>query len=126
MLRKDPVRPGAFTPEDVARYVQALSQPGALTAAINYYRAVFRRGPVYASNILRRIDQPVLVIWGEKDRYLGAELAEPSPKWVPHVRVERLPDASHWVQVDQPERVNELLLEFFQSSSSPPPTSEHV
>jgi len=55
---------------------------------------------------------PVLVIWGEQDRYLGAELAEPDRALVPYARVERLPDASHWVQADQPETVNALLLDF--------------
>ena len=56
----------------------------------------------------------MLVIWGELDRFLGAELAEPDREWVPNLRVERLADVSHWVQVDQPEVVNKLLLEFLQ------------
>jgi pimeloyl-ACP methyl ester carboxylesterase len=56
----------------------------------------------------------VLVVWGEGDRCLGKERATPSPKWVPHARVEFLPDASHWVQVDAPQRVNELLLDFLR------------
>ena len=59
--------------------------------------------------LLRRIDAPVLVIWGERDPFLGKELADPPPTWVPHARVERLTDASHWVQVDDPKRVNALL-----------------
>jgi pimeloyl-ACP methyl ester carboxylesterase len=58
----------------------------------------------------------VLVIWGERDRYLGTELAQPDRTWVPDVRVERLVDASHWVQVDQPEKVNALLLDFLGSA----------
>ena len=61
---------------------------------------------------VRRIDAPVLVIWGERDRYLGRELADPPRAWVPNVRIERLPNASHWVQQDEPARVNELLIEF--------------
>jgi len=36
-----------------------------------------------------------MVIWGQRDRVLGQELAEPDPRWVPHVRVERIPGASH-------------------------------
>ena len=43
-----------------------------------------------------------------------AELAEPDPAWVPEVRVERIPQASHWVQADAPERVNQLMVEFLQ------------
>jgi pimeloyl-ACP methyl ester carboxylesterase len=83
-------RPGAFTPADVERYVQAAAQPGALTAGINYYRAMFRRGPGALRTDLRRIDAPVLVIWGERDRYLGRELADPPRAWVPNARVVRL------------------------------------
>jgi pimeloyl-ACP methyl ester carboxylesterase len=61
------------------------------------------------------VQAPTLVIWGERDRHLGAELAEPSPEDVPNLeRVVRLPDASHWVQHDEPERVSGLLIDFFK------------
>ncbi len=116
VLRTDPVRRDAFTPADIERYVAAAAQPGALTGAINYYRALFRQNPQAAISQIRRLDASVLIIWGEKDRYLGSELAQPSPRWVPHARVERLPDASHWVHLDQPELVNQLLLEFLSEA----------
>ena len=115
-FRNDPVRPEAFSPQDIERYVEALSRPGALTAAINYYRALFRQTPAQVRRQLRKVEIPVLVIWGERDRYLGTELAQPDRTWVPDVRVERLVDASHWVQVDQPEKVNALLLDFLRSA----------
>ncbi len=111
-LRRDPVHRGTFTEEDIERYVEALAQPGALTAAVNYYRALLRRNPLSVRARLRRIEVPVLVIWGEQDRYLEAGLARPPRRWVSNARVERLPDASHWVQLDRPERVNALLLDF--------------
>lgn len=114
ILRKDPANPDAFSEEDIEKYVEAAAQPGALTAAINYYRAMFRTKPSKVSGELRPITAPTLVIWGEQDNYLGAELADPPPKWVTSVRVERLPDASHWVQCDRPERVNTLLLDFLR------------
>ena len=109
IFRKDPVRRDAFTEEDIDKYVEALSQPGALTAAINYYRAASRHG---LAKPIKRIDEEVLVIWGERDAYLGSNLAEPPPKLVPNVRVERIDDASHWVQADRPERVNEFIVDF--------------
>ena len=112
VLRTDPVRSGAFTEQDIERYVEAFTQPGALTSAINYYRAAVQQNPLRAREDLRRIEAPVLVIWGERDRALGPELADPPREWVPNARVERLPDASHWVQNDRPERVNALLLDF--------------
>ena len=114
-FRRDPVRPGTFTEEDIQRYAEAMARPGALTATTNSYRALSRRTPAQARKLLRRVEAPVLVIWGEKDRYLGVELAEPERSWVPDVRVERLLDASHWVQQDSPHKVNALLLEFLRA-----------
>jgi pimeloyl-ACP methyl ester carboxylesterase len=112
-------RASAFTPADIDRYVEAWSQPGAATATINYYRAIFRQSPGRAEARIRPITAPTRVIWGQRDRYLGAELAEPDPADVPNLeRVVRLPNASHWVQHDEPERVTQLLAEFFSSASS--------
>ena len=114
LFRTDPRRQGAYTEQDIERYVEAWRQPGALTAAINYYRALVQRGPLQPRESLTPIKRPVLVIWGDQDRALGPELAEPDRQWVPDLRVERLPRASHWVQADEPERVNALLLQFLR------------
>lgn len=111
-LRNEPVRPETFSSGDIERYVEALAKPGALTAALNYYRALFRRNPIESRRLLQRIEAPVLVIWGEKDRLLSADLAEPDRYWVPNLRMERLPDAGHFVAEDRPEKVNALLLDF--------------
>jgi pimeloyl-ACP methyl ester carboxylesterase len=116
-IRRDPVRQGTFTDEDIRRYAEAMTRPGALTAATNYYRALFRRTPMQNKRLLRRIEAPVVVIWGEEDRYLGTELAEPETSWVPNVRVERLVNASHWVQQDSFHKVNAMLLEFLRAPS---------
>lgn len=117
-------RPGAFTPADIDRYVEAWSRPGAATAAINYYRAVFRQSPARAEARIRPVTAPTRIIWGERDRYLGAELAEPDQADVPNLeRIVRLPEASHWVQHDEPERVTQLLAEFFTTPASPPPAA---
>ena len=106
----------AFSDEDLERYVEAWSQPGALTGMINYYRAALRRSPGKALAQMKPIEAQTLVIWGMRDRHLGSELAEPAPEWVPNVRMERIPEATHWVQHDTPERVNELLLGFFDDA----------
>lgn len=104
----DPARPEAYSDEEIERLLEAAAQPGALTATINYYRALFR----HRVGAFQRIDAPTLVIWGERDRYLGKELAEPDARWVPNARVVRLPSASHWVCADEPERVSSLLIDF--------------
>jgi pimeloyl-ACP methyl ester carboxylesterase len=109
----------SFSDADLARYAEAWGQPGALTGMLNYYRAALRRSPRGALSDLRPIAAPTMVIWGERDRHLGAELAEPSPQWVPDLRMEWIPDATHWVQHEQPARVNELLGEFFAAAKTP-------
>jgi epoxide hydrolase 4 len=98
-----------YTADELHRYVEAWSRPGAATGMVDYYRAAVRLG---SKQELRPISAPTLVIWGQGDRYLGRTLAEPHPEDVPNQRVERLPDASHWVHHDEPERVNRLLAEF--------------
>ena len=112
VLRRDPVRQGAFAAEEIERYVEAMAQPGALTATLNYYRSLLR-SPREIGTLLERIEAPVLVIWGERDRSLSRRLADPPRLWVPNLlRVERLREASHWVAEDRPGEVNALLLDF--------------
>jgi pimeloyl-ACP methyl ester carboxylesterase len=109
--RRQPVHPEAFRDEDIAAYQRALGRQGALTAPLNYYRAAVR----YARDIYgppQSIAAPTLVIWGERDPYLGVQLLDRLDRWVPDLRIERIADASHWVQNDVPERVNRLLIEF--------------
>ncbi|HTS02204.1 MAG TPA: alpha/beta fold hydrolase, partial [Thermoanaerobaculia bacterium] len=116
MLRRDPVRPGAFSDEDVRLYREALGRPGALTAAVNYYRAALRFPPRSRGRAWPE-DLETLVVWGERDRYLGPGLLDGLDRWVPRLTIERIPDASHWVQADAPERVNELLIRFLTGVS---------
>jgi pimeloyl-ACP methyl ester carboxylesterase len=107
-------RRGSFTEGDMARSRAAWAQPGALTAMLNWYRAAMRQSPRDLERRMKPVPAPTLVIWGEQDRYLSKELAEPHRSDVPNLeRVVRLPNASHWVQHDEPETVSRLLGEFF-------------
>ena len=107
----------AYTPEEMDRYIQAWSQPGAATAMINYYRSSVRTPPKKAEAAISPVKAPTLVIWGQRDRYLGQELAEPEHDDVPNLdRVERLDDASHWVHHDEADRVSQLLIDFFKGA----------
>jgi hypothetical protein len=65
-LGRQPTRPGAFTAQDIDRYVAAAAQPGALRAAVNYYRAAVRANPLALAQTVRRVDAPTLVIWGTR------------------------------------------------------------
>ena len=109
--------PGTFPPEEQAVLTEALGRDGALTAALNWYRA-----NMPPSAWLREppdpppISVPTLIIWGEDDSYMDPVLLERSAATVTGpLRVERLPGVSHWVQQEAPDRVNEVMLSFLRS-----------
>jgi epoxide hydrolase 4 len=113
MFLRGPARAGAFSREDAAQYAAAMSKAGALTAALNYYRAntslrMFRDPP------MRPIECPTLVIWGERDTALGTELLDGLDRLVPGVQIHRIPDAGHWVQNEAPGEVNRALIDFLR------------
>ena len=112
VLGHDPARRGTFSRADIDRYVEAVRRAGALTAALNYYRATFRGMLGGMRWKMRPIPAQVLVVWGEKDRYLDPSLAKPESRWVSNVRVERLAEVGHWVLSEDPQRVNGRILDF--------------
>jgi pimeloyl-ACP methyl ester carboxylesterase len=119
IFKKTVARRGAFTDTDIAVYKRALSEPGALTAAINYYRAnVFsmflkrrRRGNEGLSD--ERIRVPTLFIYGEKDHAVIPETVRDVKSYVdaPYREV-RIKQSAHWVQNEAVEEVNAALQSF--------------
>lgn len=101
----------AFSDADIDAYTTALAKPGALTAALNYYRNLL---PL----LLSPTDWPILfqtrtlMIWGEKDVALGKELSEGTEDYVQDFQIHYIPDCSHWVQQEQPQLVNQYIREF--------------
>lgn len=93
-------RPGAFDAADIAAYTAEWGRPGRLTAMLNYYRAL--RLPYVP---LGRITVPVLILWGMKDRFLGAHLARASAALCDEVRIVRLNEDTHWIQHEDPRQV---------------------
>src|SRR5262249_13584916 len=69
-------RAGTFTDEDFTRYREAWSQPGAITAMVNWYRAAMRSRPAIPPDV--RVHVPTLVLWGVKDRFIRPKYAERS------------------------------------------------
>lgn len=104
-------RAGTFSEADMALYRQAWSQPGAANGMLNWYRAALRSRPKRVPSL--RVTVATLLIWGTQDRFLGRELAQPSIDLCDEGKLVFIEEASHWVQHEEPERVNELLLKFF-------------
>jgi pimeloyl-ACP methyl ester carboxylesterase len=99
---------------DHERHLADLSRPGALTAGLNWYRA--NGGPqreLESRPPFPPVAAPTLGLWSSGDNYLTEDSMRRSGEHVTGPwRYERIEDASHWLQLDAPERVNELLLEF--------------
>ncbi len=100
---------GTFSAEDFTRYRAAWAQPGALTAMLNWYRALSMSAGSLRSGRIRVL---VRVIWGDRDAALDAGLAEAGLALCEQGEAFHLAGATHWVQHEEPERVSQLLLEF--------------
>lgn len=113
-LHNTAVQKSAFPPDVLMRYRIAISKPGTLTAALNYYRSIFRH-PTNMSGDNTMVSAPTLLIWGVQDIALDIAMTYGLEQWVPNIRVERIPDSGHWVQQEKPDLVNKLMLEFLES-----------
>jgi pimeloyl-ACP methyl ester carboxylesterase len=107
-------RPGAFTDEDLALYRAAWSEPGAMTGMLNWYRAALRARPSPSSVPGLRVRPPTLIVWGANDAYIHRRYATDALARCDSGRLEMIEEATHWVHLEEPERVNRLLIEFLR------------
>jgi pimeloyl-ACP methyl ester carboxylesterase len=93
-----------------------------LTGGLNFYRASPLRPPLPADPRAAQALQavvlpdalvtsrvPTAVLWGEGDHALLPCLLDGLDRWVPDLRLTRVPQASHWIVHEQPERVVEEI-----------------
>lgn len=122
-------RKGSFSDSDIETYREALRRPGALTGAINYYRAnvfrLMRRSkrsdkpePVETGMPKHdgRIRVPTLFIFGEQDFAILPATVRGVGNYIdaPYHEV-RIPDSGHWVQNEASDEVNSALIDFLRS-----------
>jgi pimeloyl-ACP methyl ester carboxylesterase len=119
---------GYFNDADKRAYLDAWSQPGALTGGLNYYRAgrflppppgtALPETPLALDVSQFTVRVPTLVIWGERDTALVPANLDGLEEFVPDLTVRRIPDANHWVVHQKPELVNQYIREFLGRSES--------
>jgi len=110
-------RKNTFTELDVTEYKKAWSQKGALTGMLNWYRAVMRRGlrsAVSRKSPMRRVHVPTMMLWGRRDVALSFDMAQPSIDLCDEGELTFFDKATHWVQHDASEEVNQKLIEFLR------------
>jgi len=99
--------------DDAGVFVEAMTQPGALTAALNWYRAT----EVDSMHDVGQVEVPTMYVWSTDDIALGREAAEATGAYVngPY-RFEVLEGVSHWVPDSAADSLNALLLDFLGST----------
>jgi pimeloyl-ACP methyl ester carboxylesterase len=100
-----------FPPDVLQVYRDNAARPGALTAMLNYYRAIARGGGGERQRKLGYdiIDTPTLMLWGEADVALCKETTYGTERYVRDLTLRYLPQVSHWVQQEAPEAVNAMI-----------------
>ena len=92
-----------------------------LTGGLNYYRASPLRPPregdagaaaISLPREMLTVDIPTLVLWGMQDTALLPELMDGLEDYIPRLTLEKVPDASHWIVHEQPQRVAQSLAAF--------------
>jgi pimeloyl-ACP methyl ester carboxylesterase len=117
MVKLSLVKKEALTNEDMKVYTEVWSQPGSLTAMMNYYRANMNPSILFSEKTVAfpKITVPTFVIWGEQDTALSKDLIENTEEFVEATYfAEYLPNCGHWVQLEDPKLVNKLILEFLK------------
>lgn len=94
--------------------IARLSEPGALTAAVNWYRANARPEMMLPpARPLPRFEQPTLGVWGADDPHLVEEFVTRTADFVDGPwQYERVEGAGHWLQLDQPELLSSILIDY--------------
>jgi pimeloyl-ACP methyl ester carboxylesterase len=116
MFTRTAIRADAYSASDLDAFIAPLREPGALTAALNYYRAN-SWGSVGGRGGAERIEADTLVLWGERDPALDLRLLDGLEQFVPRVQVQRFAGASHWVHADEHERVNAAMVGFLRAAA---------
>ena len=110
----------AWNRENLAPYIDAFATPADARGPVNWYRAALRHPVRSARNAGHKITVDTMIIWGVLDRFLAQELVSPAAllpvfAYPRSAQVEWIPDAGHFVQNEQPEQVNALLLDWLAS-----------
>ncbi|MES2118193.1 MAG: alpha/beta fold hydrolase [Pseudomonadota bacterium] len=99
-------------PEAAQHCIVPLRRPGRLRAAINYYRANLH---LILPTIFPSVTMPVMGVYSSGDNFLCEQQMRATENYVSGPwRYEQVTGANHWLQLDAPECVNALLLDFLR------------
>ena len=117
VIERSTVRKETFTREDLDKYAENMSKPGALRAGLAYYRQAIRdRNKLRTYYKDKKITAPTQVIWAQQDNFLGPALAEGLDRFVDApLEVVPIDNCGHWVQQEAADEVNEAMYKFLST-----------
>ena len=83
-----------------------------------FYRQIFQNDPRYTDEVqplYARVERPVMIVWGEEDRWIPPEKGQQLQEAIPGSQLRTIPRCAHLAQEDAPDAVAELLTGFFAS-----------
>ncbi|MBL8953667.1 MAG: alpha/beta hydrolase [Myxococcaceae bacterium] len=114
MLKGNAIDRTNYSDEELQPFADAIQKPGAAKAMVGWYRAMPKQ--LLNPPPVTTIEVDTLLLWGMRDSALGFdELVPGTERWVKNLKVQRIENAGHFVQSDQPAKVNEALIDFLSA-----------
>jgi pimeloyl-ACP methyl ester carboxylesterase len=107
-LRSGAVDPGAFSQERLNKVWTQFDQ-GTQRAILRLLRGLDAKALADAGAGLGELEIPALVLWGDRDPWLPARLAQAYADRLPHAEVEIVSQAGHWPWLDRPEVIDRVV-----------------
>ena len=104
-------RKDVWTDDDIAAYVEAYAQSGALRGGFNCYRAALRGGAFSGGGDLK-VNVPTTVLWGDGDQILPYAWSDKLPEFFPQLTLKKMEGLGHFMMREDPERINAEILAF--------------
>jgi pimeloyl-ACP methyl ester carboxylesterase len=106
-------RKDVWTEDDIAAYVEAYSQPGALRGGFSCYRAALRGG-AYSGGSDLKVHVPTMVLWGDSDQILPYAWTDRLGEFFPDLTLKKMDGLGHFMMREDPERINAEILAFMR------------
>lgn len=106
-------KPGVWTDDEIAAYVEAYSQPGALRGGFNCYRAALRGGAFAGAD--KKVETPTRVLWGDGDSIIPFAWSDRLGDFFANFELKKMEGLGHFMMREDPERINAEILDFMKA-----------
>ena len=106
------------TPDEIEAYMSVFSQQGAVTSALNWYRANYNT-LTKSKNILPKISVPTLFVWGRNDPAVLHSAVKTNSQFITGSYTEHFIGAGHWLIQESFPEVSALILEHLKAEAGP-------